>query len=70
MSTQTQFNNFNSSFLSGAAYDAVNEIVTVYLRNGAEYSYRIVPAAWAEFISAESAGAYFSQFIRPHADRV
>lgn len=63
-------NNFNSSFLKVANYNEVTNEMVVQFRNGAIYAYNVVPAVWQELISAESAGTYFNNFIKPYATRL
>jgi len=63
------FHSFQSSFLTHAEYDRESEIATITIRDRV-YQYRIHPDCWAAFISAESAGAFFNNFISGVAERV
>ena len=61
---------FQSSFLQTAQYDANRGHCTITLANGRQYTYELCRAAFYELISAESAGAYFNNFISRLAVRV
>ncbi len=60
---------FQSSFLTAARYDRENQIATIWIRDNS-YQYRLHPNCWDEFIAAESAGAYFNNYISRLAERV
>lgn len=64
------FESPESSVIAGARYDAASMTLTVDIRKGPnvtqEYVYSNVKAdVWAEFVTAESKGKYFSAAIRP-----
>ena len=61
---------FQSSFLRTAQFDGNTNHCTVTLRNGRQYTYELNRAIFNEFISSQSAGRYFNDFISRLATRV
>lgn len=61
---------FQSSFLRTAQYNGNTGVCTVTMRNGRSYDYALDRASFNEFISAQSAGTYFNDFISRLAERV
>lgn len=56
---------FKSSVLRSASYVASKRTLLVTFNSGAQYVYRGVPSDVAkEFVSAHSAGSYFSKYIK------
>lgn len=57
--------NWNSSLLSGAAYDSCAAQLELVFRSGAIYCYFGVPAqTYHELLQAESKGRYFNSHVR------
>ena len=61
---------FQSSFLRTAQYDANRGHCTITLANGRQYTYELCRASFYALITAQSAGAYFNNFISRLAVRV
>ena len=56
-----------SSLLSAADYDDARQILTLTFRNGTTYTYPDVSHdVFRDLTSAESAGQFFQQVIRPY----
>ena len=57
---------FSSSNIVSAGYDPATETLEVEFKRGVVWQYPHVPEQmWYEFLSAPSAGKYFSEQIRP-----
>ena len=58
-------NYFNSSALQQGQYNREQELLILTFRGNRNYAYNGVnQAVWDELIRAESAGAYYNNFIR------